>query len=316
LKHYAVWKYMRPVLQTVFLIAIFSFLLRFIVQDWDTIREAITTASVKPMIAAAVCFFLGTLNIGICWRAVLVLLGARISYLSAFKSFYWSVLCKYMPGKIWGATVRIIVAGREGVPEGSAALGVLLETILLIVSAGAVGGIAMTQWQGNLPWWVHGIPPLSMGLIILLHPKILTRLIRLLSRKYPSWVVMPDTVPNMKALLLLTWMYSGIWVFWGAGLYFCIDAFHPLTPDAFVAVVGGNTFAWLAGFVAVMFPAGVGVRELVLTYLVSGETGTGTAALAAVLARIFVLAGEVIGALIAGGVRKSSNLLDRTARKC
>ncbi|MBN1355610.1 flippase-like domain-containing protein [bacterium] len=309
-------KHLRRVLKILFILLIFGYLFHYISRDWDDIRTAFSTASAGSMITAVLFFGLGTANIGICWHSLLNLLGVPAGYPAAFRSYYWSVLCKYLPGKIWGAAVRIMVSRKEGMPEGSVTLGVMLESVLLMVSAGVVGGIAMTQWHGDLPSWLRWIPVVTVGFVLFLHPRVLNTLIQYLSRRFPCHVTRPAANLRPVPLILLTWMYCGTWVLWGAGFFFCIHTFHPLEPDQFVSVAGGHTFAWLVGFVAVMFPAGIGVRELVLTCLVADQTGTGTAALAAVLARVFVLAGETAGLAVIGTFRKSPKPLDPDSGRC
>ena len=223
---------------------------------------------------------------------------------------------KYVPGKVWAAAFRILVARNEGVPEGTGALGVALESLLLIVSAGAVGGIAITQWQGEIPLWLRYVPLLMVCFILLLHPKILSSVIPFLARKFPSRVALLEFTPAFTDILLLAWMYCGVWVCWGSGVFFLIRGFSGAGLTDFVPIIGGNTLAWLAGFIAVFAPAGMGIREIILTYIIVNNTGPGTAALIAVLSRLLTLTGEITGAFVMGGFRKSSKHLDPKSLEC
>ena len=291
-------------------------LFHFIYSDWNAVREAIKKVQPGYLLISGIFTALGTFIIALCWQSLLQLLGAPICLRGALKSYYFSILYKYIPGKVWAATFRILVAKNEGVPEGTGALGVVLESLLLIVSAGAVGGIAITQWHGSMPVWMRYLPLLMVFLILVLHPKILSRVIPFLARKFPSRIAVPDFVPTFPDILRLAWVYCGVWVCWGSGVYFLIKGFAPVGLEDYVPIVGGNTLAWLAGFVAVFSPAGMGVRELILTYIVVNNTSTGTAAMVAVLARLLTLLGEVSGAFLVGAFRNSSKDLDPKSLEC
>jgi uncharacterized membrane protein YbhN (UPF0104 family) len=243
------------------------------------------------------------------WQRLLHLLGTSISCLGALRSFYYSILGKYIPGKIWGATGRIYVAHQEGVPELTGTLGVLLETILLIVSSGVVGGLAITQWSGQLPWQVRLAAVIAPFNLLFLHPKCLQIIIPFLNRKFPGRLSVLEHIPRFSQMLLIAFIYCSIWVWWGAGYFFALKSITRVDIDQFVPLVGGNTLAWLTGFVVVITPAGLGVRELVLTSLTAGTVGTGAAILAAVLARLFILFSEILGAMgiMAGSKIKRSS---------
>ncbi len=304
-------KVIKTTLKTVVILLIFAFLLRFIVSDRERIQAALSAASAVPLFLGAVCFVFGVFWIAFSWHFVLRLLGAHPSFKSSLISFYWAILGKYVPGKVWGTGLRIVISGKRGIPEGTAALALMMETLLLIVSAGIVGGVGITQWQGVIPWWVRWTPLISVLGLGLLHPRLLHPTIVFLSRRFPSWVILPDRLPGFRRMFGLVWLYSLVWLSWGTGYFFLVCAFSPAGPELFIPVVGGTTIAWLAGFVTVIFPAGIGIRELLLTYMLSPDTGMGAATLIAVLARLFTLGGEALGAAVMLAVEKTGKFLDR-----
>ncbi len=297
------------------------FIGKYILRDWDRFREAFQAASVPLLILSQIGFLLGTLTIALAWHQMLRILGSDISLSGSLKSFYLSILGKYIPGKVWGAAGRVYFAREENVPEGTAMLGVLLETVLLMVSAGTVGSLTMTMWPITLPWTVRYLPLLLLGTIVLIHPAVLHRIIPVLSRRFPERMIQPAKLPDFRTMLMLTGIYSSIWVFWGLGFYCAISGVADLPCyrneiEYFVPMVGCNTLAWLAGFVTVIAPAGFGIREVVLMSLTAGSVGAGPAALAAVLARIFTLTGEMTGALVFVFLHKCGYCLDRKRHEC
>ncbi len=65
--------------------------------------------------------------------------------------------------------------------------------------------------------------------------------------------------------------------------------------------------AWLAGFVVVGVPGGIGVREAIFTSLASSVIGTPLAVSLALMSRVVFIAVDLTGALIANVVAKLSS---------
>jgi len=287
------------VLRIAIIIIVIVMIARIIRRDWDDLSAALRAASAVYLVLAFLCIICANLTIVYCWHSVLRILGSRASFMTAFRSYFYSGMTKYIPGKIWGTTFRIVVSGKEGVPEGTAALGVLFETILLIASAGLIGGIAFSQLHINIPDSVRWLSLLSPLTIVLLHPDVLRISLPWLGRRYVKLFSIPSIYPDLKDLLLLLWLYCGIWVWNGLGLFFLSASLRRPVMDEFVSFVAGSTLAWLAGFVTVITPAGLGIREIVLTSLIGPMSGPGFAALLAVMSRIMMICAEVLGAAIA-----------------
>jgi hypothetical protein len=65
--------------------------------------------------------------------------------------------------------------------------------------------------------------------------------------------------------------------------------------------------SWLAGFVVVGVPGGIGVREAVFTSLANSVIGTPLAVSLALMSRVVFIAVDLMGALIANVVAKLSS---------
>ena len=65
--------------------------------------------------------------------------------------------------------------------------------------------------------------------------------------------------------------------------------------------------SWLAGFVVVGVPGGIGVREAIFTSLASSVIGTPLAVSLALMSRVVFIAVDLTGALIANVVAKLSS---------
>jgi uncharacterized membrane protein YbhN (UPF0104 family) len=80
----------------------------------------------------------------------------------------------------------------------------------------------------------------------------------------------------------------------GAGFTLLLRSLIPVTADFTLTATGAFAVAGVAGSLAVFAPSGIGVREGVLTLVLSGPLGPGVAAGAAILARLWMTLAEAL----------------------
>ncbi|MGB3976387.1 MAG: lysylphosphatidylglycerol synthase domain-containing protein [bacterium] len=296
-KSNSVWKRLQPFLRFGIPAVLLFFIGRQVAKDWDKIINSFNSDAIWWALPAFLFFFLGVGTIAWNWKVLLEILGAQYSFTESFRSFYYSMLLKYMPGKIWGVTGRIVLAKRDGIPEGTNVLSIILESLFLMTSSSIIGLLVLSRLL-LMPWEIQVLLLLSPSVLVFLHPKMIHRAVKILSRRFPDYVVPLEDVPKFGMILRLLMQYSFVWVFHGLGFWFLLKMLDPLGKEYILLSMGGNSLAWLVGFLAVFTPAGLGVRELILTRLSSGIVKAGPAAAAAVLSRVIIILCELIGSLI------------------
>lgn len=287
----------RVIFKLIVPLLLIGFVAHYVHADRERIIASLAQMDVRWFAGAFASYFLGVACIAINWRTILELLGGHCTWMTAFRSYYYSQLAKYIPGRIWGATSRIVLVRHEKIPEGTAALGVAIESILLMISASLVGFLAVGS-IGQLPVEVRLLAigaPLS---VVMLHPIIFHRAVAILARRFPRLVLNPEHLPPFRKILMMALRFCLVWIFQGLGFWCVLRSLTPLGINSLLPVVGGNALAWLAGFVVVFTPAGLGVRELVLTRIFRGFIGSGPAALSAFTARFTVILSECTMSLI------------------
>jgi uncharacterized membrane protein YbhN (UPF0104 family) len=93
-------------------------------------------------------------------------------------------------------------------------------------------------------------------------------------------------------MLLLLLAYVGVWSIAGVALFATLSALTPVGLEQLPAVVGIWGIAYLAGFIAPLTPAGVGVREATASALLATMTPLPVAVAAALLFRLILAAAE------------------------
>jgi hypothetical protein len=246
----------------------------------------------------AVCILTYVAGLG-CWGAfwlrLLHRLGLRPPAGAAFRAYYVSHLGKYVPGKAWAILLRATLL--PGVRPAVAALTATYET-LTTMAAGALIAVCLTPWllagQEGLGWQALGLLALA-GIPIL--PGVFNMVIGRVARPFLDPASPPPRLPA--AALPEGLALSGLgWAWLGVSVLALLQA---LVPDAPAPMPGFalrclafNALSYVAGFLALPAPGGLGVREAILQHLLAAElraahsetVAAGLGALAVVVLRL------------------------------
>lgn len=220
------------------------------------------------------------------------LLGVRLSRI-AVRDFLLGLLGKYIPGGIWTPGAHMVAGARQGSSRralvsvvrqaGSGVLGAAawLAPVALASDWPAVAklGVVVTT---ALAWWLW------------LRFDVVGWGVRLVTRSVDT---RESPLPWREGLVILiaaaaTFYLHGI----GFGLLLGGDG-SLLGGDGLLVAAGAYAVAWAVGYVAVPFPAGLGVREAVLIALLADQHTTSLVVATSVIFRLVTLVTE--GVLVA-----------------
>jgi len=221
------------------------------------------------------------------------------------RIFAISNLGRYLPGgKAWQLGLVGVLSTERDLPAA-----VLAGTSLIHGVVGIIVGAALLAATGGAslqlpPSWM-ALPILGIG-ALLAAPRALRAwpaLRTLVARFLPRI----DTV-TVSTMTILVASAAASWLGWGAALYALARA---LLPDP-VASLGTYVAAWigpaLAGLIAVMVPAGLGVRDaLMQATLTTAGLGAGEAIVIALVARVWSAIVELVPAVVLLGMRRAKN---------
>jgi uncharacterized membrane protein YbhN (UPF0104 family) len=230
--------------------------------QWGHVHRDLRRLSIADLVVAALVGAVPVFAGAMTWRALLAALGESLPPRTAVTAFAIGQLGKYVPGSVWPVVVQGELAHRDGVrrdravPASILSLGLSLGGALLVAAVGL--GVA-----GDLPTLLMALLALgAVSVLVVLHPPVLTRVVdrglRIARRP-------PLAAPMGRAALAraLAWSCFGSLAL-GVHAWLLARALggHHGAPVA--RSIGGFAFAWLAGFVVPIAPAGGGVREVVL----------------------------------------------------
>jgi glycosyltransferase 2 family protein len=267
-------------------------------RDGPAALEAWRTADVsRSWITGAVACGLGGFLLSIIgWYRMLADCGIVASRWFIARVFLLSNLGRYLPGgKAWQMSIVSIMASENG---HSAAIlsvtslfqgivGVAVGMVLLIVT----GGVVL-----NVPAALLLLP--VAGLVFLVAAPSLLRLLPavqdMLFKRAPALATV-----NAGTMWALVWTAAASWLAWGLGLYCLARGLGVGGTVSPVASIAAWTGPFIAGLIAFVAPAGIGVRdELMRNMLVSSGATAGGAAMLAIVARVWITALEVVPAVL------------------
>jgi uncharacterized membrane protein YbhN (UPF0104 family) len=235
---------------------------------------------------------------GTFWWQLLRGQGVRVGWLAGVRAYFVSQWGKYVPGKALVILLRVgLLKGKVASPTVVIVTGTY-ET-LTNMAAGAVLGACLLpvsdqlsaidpRYRDAVPYSVFGLAFVPLALFAL------NRLIRRVAQKYRKPDAEPIPVPSVWLIARGMLQAVGGWCLLGLSAWLVACGLSaepvPLTPATFAQYLCAVCVAYVIGFAALFLPAGGGLRELVLQWMLLPPLGAVSAAVAVVLRIVWTLA--------------------------
>lgn len=288
----------RKLVGFVLLAAASIFLTLTIRRNWNSLERF--DWSVDPLLlAASIVGLSGVLAWGVwIWSRVLVHFEAqRISTLSLQRIWFLSNLARYIPGKVWQFVGVAQLARSAGIPAALLLTSMVVHVLFTILAAAVITGLLLPYSALGLhAWRPVGVVLSVVAGLVLVHPAIVNAGLNLSTRltRQPILTWSGSWTDGVRLFLLSVVS----WILYGAVFYLFLLSLTPVPLQTLPALVAVNALSFLAGYFAFL-PAGIGVREAVMAALLDPVLPTGVAAVLAVLSRLWMIAAELLGALVA-----------------
>lgn len=220
----------------------------------------------------AIGYCISNLLLVAAWRNILKSAGFNVRFSLALKIYSGSQLAKYIPGNIMHLTGRQVLAMRYKFPGLVVLKSIGSELSLLIVA----GGLFCTFY---IQYLIPSISVYVTFLIFLFSLVLVVLILRWLSKPFIIFALLEQCL-----FLVLS------------GLFFYIilnyfDAGNGPVVQSVYVVVSGYIIAWLIGLVTPGAPAGIGIRETVLVFLLHNYAPS-SILLAVILGRATTVIGD------------------------
>ena len=237
--------------------------------QWSEVTAGFAEIGVWRTLASAPFMLLGLAMGMVSWKILLGAMGSRLPLLDAASMYYMGQIGKYVPGSLWPVAAQMELGKHYRISRSRSATSILLAICVSLATGVAVVLVAIPLLDPTTAhrsvWLLLALPPL----LAVLYPPLLWRVLRLVPRLGPSIAVGP--IPRVRDVGLAVAVSLLGWGFYGLHVWVLMASFGPeyLTPRALGVSIGGYAFAWVAGLLFFVLPAGAGARDLSLVVALS-----------------------------------------------
>ena len=282
-------------LQWAIVVVIFVFLGKRVWDNWHQVKDASFTFEVFPLLLSTLIFAFSYFIQIWAWYLITLKLKIALSPSETLKTWFYSQLGKYLPGKIWLLLGRVYYYESRGKSRKSISVALYFEMVTIVVAAGLVFLAALIFFREIWPfysWRQSGwLVLLFLLSFISLHPRVLQKILNwTLAQFKREPISLPISYSDILWILLVCIIS---WVIGGIGFYLFVDSVYPVAPQFILFLTGALAISSTLGLIAIFAPSGLGVREGALVYLLSFIMATPVAVIVSILTRIWMTLIEI-----------------------
>lgn len=261
------------------------FLIKFLAPNTNEITQTLNHLNLLTLSFSIVCFLAYTAFRTTVWQELLKAQGHKdISFKQNYYGWISSEFKRYTPGNIWSFLSRTVLFGYLGINKKDVAKTLLFEAELVVIGSLLVALFSIRFAFNILPDTKFEIinQPLIVGLTFLLVGLFL------LSKRIPFPKFSPRINLKLVGLSFLAFLFFAL------GSYLSLISLFYINPNYFIPLTGLFSLALLIGYLSIITPMGLGVREAVLFFGLSTVLAPEQAALATLFARVVFIFTEIL----------------------
>ena len=248
---------------------------------WDAVRGLRIDWQPAGLVLSALCGLVAYQGLPVAWLMLLRRTGIyRSGQLPGYARAWWqSFLYRYVPGKVLLVVERARLGAALGVPPAAGAMLTIVETLLSVLAGSAVSLLSVFYYAGADTAWM------PVATVFLFPPgyRLISRL-PAIRRRYPE---LQSIAMRWQDIIAVTVPYVGYYLLLGLALFLVSRSVTPLPWSALPGLCGIYALSHVISLVAVLAPAGLGVREGALAVQLGQVVPQGIAGMLAIVARLW-----------------------------
>lgn len=241
---------------------------------------------------------------GIGWKYALKVHNYNISSKKAIISHGLPVFAKYIPGKVWVILGRASFVSNETLPLRVASF-ISLKEQLVYLLIGLFVSFPFLVFHYNNPFFPFFVGLIILGLTsFLMVKKIHISFLKIFKKVFKKELAIPFL--SIDLLLKLGVLVSSYWIVWILSFYLLLKSM-PIASN--ITMAFGFPVSICMGLLAIIIPAGIGVREgILISFLTSTGLNIEHAVTVSIISRVWFIAGEVFVFLFAIFLKYLNNI--------
>lgn len=298
----AAWRFM----QAAIVIAVLAFVVKKISAQWSEFSALWgTLAPDYALLAASALTVLASYVVLIwTWQHTVRAWGERLGFRDAARIWFVSNLGRYVPGKVWQIGAMGLLAQRASVSPVAAVGSSLVVSIVNVLAGAAVAAVASSGNIDAPSWALPATIVVACG--VAAAPWLLPIVVRAASAVLRRELRVPS-LPH-SAIWIATLGCTAAWVMYGVAFRWMHVALLGHATGTLAGSTAAFTASYLAGFLFLPAPGGIGVREAALGAMLArfGIATGGEAWLIVLGSRLWLTVLEVLPGVLFLLFRKKS----------
>ncbi len=309
------------IVQPVFAALAFIVLGAVLYRQWDALRAHEWQLRPAWLAVSGACIAAGWLVEIRLWERLLHLLGGRLAYWTAVRLWFTSSIVRYLPGNVWQPLGLTLMCRERGIRTEATLASLSLFHIIHVLAVGPIVVVYLAAWGRNgalatrlgsfSRWWsvLAALPVL----FLILRPRAMLSIANGVLAKLGRHPL-PLRLGTGRLLQLVGISLTG-WLFF-SGAFTALVAALALQPAigfdrAAPHLAVAYPIAFAVGFLSLLTPSGLLVREGMLYLLISPVLGGQNAIIVAIAMRAWEVALDALAsasaiALTTSGARRAT----------
>ena len=265
------------------------FVVRLLLPKITTIQNDLHEIKIPYLIISILLFVIYYFLRVVIWKRLIDKKGNKLNFKNTAYIWAFSEIKRYIPGNLWSFLSRSSQHIDRGIEKREILHSLLVETELVVL-----GCLAFSYFFLIFFFWNY---PINIAILLITVAAVSIFIIggkyfkgKFFNLIFPSF----DFKENLN-LFLLSFLDFAIF---GIASYFSAISLFYIDIRSFLDVSSLFTFALLVGYLSIVTPMGLGVREGIVTWGLAGFIGTAAAAVASIYTRITLILSELTFLLI------------------
>jgi glycosyltransferase 2 family protein len=214
-------------------------------------------------------------------------MGYPFRHSDSYHSLNLSQIAAMVPGKVWGFAGLAGLLWVKGISKSDSVTIITLQTLLLLSAAVFVGTVGLISIIG---WYYLSIIFMPILLLLFRHSFLSHLIYRLLPNSSP--------LPPRSVIILSITLGIMAWVSVSVGFSLLIHSAEGEWPLSPLTIISSFPVGYVAGYISLIAPSGLGIREGVITIILGPFLGMDRALGLAIVFRAVHMAVIFINILI------------------
>jgi len=283
--------YLKKILSYGIVIVIFYFVFKTLFEKWESVKFYELDFNYYFIVLSAIFFLSSGIVMPVIWRSIAITLmpSANVSKFTFIKAFAYSLITRYVPGKIWQYAGQAYMVSNKGIPMQTIMASVAYDMILSTISACffSILLIVITMpFDIGFRYYLITLIAILVGGFVIWRQGFFRLinfiLVRMQKPPIPSSLLLKT---NNVAYFLI--YYCGAYLLSGAGFFFMAKAIADVDFNLLFNYIGIYVFATAMGTLAIILPAGLGLQESLIVVLLRSYLPVSIATIISLLARVW-----------------------------